>query len=228
MGLPAAPAANDRRGASMPAAPRQVSPSLSGRLSDPSDARPGQNSLIPQDECACSPLPPIRPSCFYGSEEAGAAAPALRCGDAGQDVRARMPIAPVWTAGCLSPKQKPSGSRPAHYQALACEHASVFDSTGESVPPGAAPDGRVGHARARTRTRSRANKQVLAQAHPCAVRERAHAESQAPARSSATPHAPKNLRGCLGVGRGGRGTGSAAGRPDAELYAAASSKSCLR
>ena len=101
----------------------------------------------------------------------------------------------LWTAGCLSPNQQASGGSPAHYQALACEHASVFDSTGESVPPGAAPDGRVGHARARTRTRSHANKQALAQVHPRAERGHKHAESQAPARSSATPRAPKNLRG---------------------------------
>ena len=98
----------------------------------------------------------------------------------------------LWTAGCLSPKQQASGGSPAHYQALACEHASVSDSTGVSVPPGAAPDGRVGHARARTRTRSHANKQALAQVHPRAVRGHKHAESQAPARSSATPRARRS------------------------------------
>ena len=66
-------ASNDGCGALKPRAaePSAVSPSLSGRLSDPSDARPGQNSLISQDECACSPPPLIRPSCFYGSEESG-------------------------------------------------------------------------------------------------------------------------------------------------------------
>ena len=70
MGLPAS---NDGCGALKPRAaePSAVSPSLSGRLSDPSDARPGQNSLISQDECACSPPPLIRPTCFYGSEESG-------------------------------------------------------------------------------------------------------------------------------------------------------------
>ena len=96
MGLPAALASNDGCGALKPRAaePSAVSPSLSGRLSDPSDARPGQNSLISQDECACSPPPLIRPTCFYGSEESG-----RRRGmwERGSAEAAAEPIATVWS-----------------------------------------------------------------------------------------------------------------------------------
>ena len=93
----------------------------------------------------------------------------------------------LWTAGCLSPNQQASGGSLAHYQALACEHASVSDSTGVSVPPGAAPDGRVGHARARTRTRSHANKQALAQVHPRAPSADLHTPRARRPRAQAQP-----------------------------------------
>ena len=80
----------------------------------------------------------------------------------------------------------------------------------------------LGHARMPTSKRSR--KRAVRSAR---TRTRREPGARALKRNPSRTEESSGLRRSLGVGRGGRGTGSAAG-PDAELYAAASSKSCLR